>query len=121
MKKIIQSIVSIFVFVAVPAISFAQYAAPQTFQATNITQTSATLSGSSSGTGILESYIEINTGNANYVKIGAINGAGSFSGTATGLQCNTTYFYLSVARYAQGEVAGPELSFKTLAVQHNKM
>jgi hypothetical protein len=114
MKNIITSVVAAFVFVAIPASSFAQFATPQTFAATNITQTSATLSGSTSGSNVLESYIEINKGNATYVKVGAINGPGSMSGTVSGLLCNTTYFYLSVARFTQGEVSGPELSFKTL-------
>lgn len=106
----------IFVLLAMPVMALAQqYPAPQTFNATNITQTSAVLSGQSSGSGVLESYIEINTGNATYVKVGSRSGAGSFSGTATGLRCNTTYFYLSVVRYTQGEIAGPEMSFRTLA------
>ena len=98
-------------------ISFAQQSYSfTTGQVTNITQTSATIYGSSAGS-VNETWVEINTGSGNIQRLGRVTGTGNVSGTATGLRCNTTYTYQAAGMVTGGMTNGSPRTFTTSACE----
>lgn len=85
-----------------------------TGSATNVTPTSATISGSSTGA-VTQTWVEINVGNGNIQRLGQISGAGSVTATASGLRCNTTYTYQAAGNVAGGMTNGSPRTFTTSA------
>lgn len=119
-EKIMMKHITKFAFALIVVVTTTVFASAQvgytftTGSATNVTQTSAIISGSSSGA-VNQTWVEINVGNGNIQRLGTISGAGSVSGTITGLRCNTTYTYQAAGNVQGGMTNGSPRTFTTAA------
>jgi hypothetical protein len=103
--------------VIVSAPTTGSYASVTTGEATNITQTTATLNGTITATGgspISANWFDFGTGVTTMVKsINSLTGTGSFSAYVSGLDCNTTYQYNASATNSTGDTIGASKTFTT--------